>query len=254
MLLNGGYGHTSSLYVNINEKEKIAKHQEAMKTCRILINTPSSQGGIGDLYNFKMAPSLTLGCGTWGGNSVSGNVGPQHLLNYKSVAERQENMLWLRVPEKVYFKRGCMPLALRELKEVYNKKRVFIVTDQFLYKSGFTKTIEETLDSLGIVHSSFWDVAPDPTLQCALEGVARIRSFEPDCIIAIGGGSAMDAGKIMWSMYENPEEKFEDMAADFLDIRKRVYNYPKMGNKAFFVAIPNFFWYRFRGNSICHHH
>ena len=238
LVADGGYGHTSSLYVNINEKEKIAKHQEAMKTCRILINTPSSQGGIGDLYNFKMAPSLTLGCGTWGGNSVSGNVGPQHLLNYKSVAERQENMLWLRVPEKVYFKRGCMPLALRELKEVYNKKRVFIVTDQFLYKSGFTKTIEETLDSLGIVHSSFWDVAPDPTLQCALEGVARIRSFEPDCIIAIGGGSAMDAGKIMWSMYENPEEKFEDMAADFLDIRKRVYNYPKMGNKAFFVAIP----------------
>lgn len=214
LVADGGYGHTSSLYVNINEKEKIAKHQEAMKTCRILINTPSSQGGIGDLYNFKMAPSLTLGCGTWGGNSVSGNVGPQHLLNYKSVAERQENMLWLRVPEKVYFKRGCMPLALRELKEVYNKKRVFIVTDQFLYKSGFTKTIEETLDSLGIVHSSFWDVAPDPTLQCALEGVARIRSFEPDCIIAIGGGSAMDAGKIMWSMYENPEEKFEDMAAD----------------------------------------
>ena len=238
LVADGGYGHTSSLYVNINEKEKIAKHQEAMKTCRILINTPSSQGGIGDLHNFKMAPSLTLGCGSWGGNSVSGNVGPQHLLNYKSVAERQENMLWLRVPEKVYFKRGCMPLALRELKEVYNKKRVFIVTDQFLYKSGFTKTIEETLDSLGIVHSSFWDVAPDPTLQCALEGVARIRSFEPDCIIAIGGGSAMDAGKIMWSMYENPEEKFEDMAADFLDIRKRVYNYPKMGNKAFFVAIP----------------
>lgn len=238
LVADGGYGHTSSLYININEKEKIAKHQEAMKTCRILINTPSSQGGIGDLYNFKMAPSLTLGCGSWGGNSVSGNVGPQHLLNYKSVAERQENMLWLRVPEKVYFKRGCMPLALRELKEVYNKKRVFIVTDQFLYKSGFTKTIEETLDSLGIVHSSFWDVAPDPTLQSALEGVARIRSFEPDCIIAIGGGSAMDAGKIMWSMYENPEEKFEDMAADFLDIRKRVYKYPKMGNKAFFVAIP----------------
>lgn len=238
LVADGGYGHTSSLYININEKEKIAKHQEAMKTCRILINTPSSQGGIGDLYNFKMPPSLTLGCGSWGGNSVSGNVGPQHLLNYKSVAERQENMLWLRVPEKVYFKRGCMPLALRELKEVYNKKRVFIVTDQFLYKSGFTKTIEETLDSLGIVHSSFWDVAPDPTLQSALEGVARIRSFEPDCIVAIGGGSAMDAGKIMWSMYENPEEKFEDMAADFLDIRKRVYKYPKMGNKAFFVAIP----------------
>lgn len=238
LVADGGYGHTSSLYVNVNEAEKIQKHYEAMKTCRILINTPSSQGGIGDLYNFKMTPSLTLGCGTWGGNSVSGNVGPQHLLNYKSVAERRENMLWLRTPEKVYFKKGCMPVALRELKDVYDKKRAFIVTDQFLYKSGFTKKIEESLDEMGIVHSSFWDVAPDPTLQCALEGLARLRAFEPDCIIAIGGGSAMDAGKIMWSMYENPDENFEDMSADFMDIRKRVYNFPKMGKKAFFIAIP----------------
>ena len=238
LVADGGYGHTSSLYVNVNETEKIEKHYEAMKTCRILINTPSSQGGIGDLYNFKMTPSLTLGCGTWGGNSVSGNVGPQHLLNYKSVAERRENMLWLRTPEKVYFKKGCMPVALRELKDVYDKKRAFIVTDQFLYKSGFTKKIEESLDEMGIVHSSFWDVAPDPTLQCALEGLARLRAFEPDCIIAIGGGSAMDAGKIMWSMYENPDENFEDMSADFMDIRKRVYNFPKMGKKAFFIAIP----------------
>ncbi len=238
LVADGGYGHTSSLYVDVNETEKIQKHYEAMKTCRILINTPSSQGGIGDLYNFKMTPSLTLGCGTWGGNSVSGNVGPQHLLNYKSVAERRENMLWLRTPEKVYFKKGCMPVALRELKDVYDKKRAFIVTDQFLYKSGFTKKIEESLDEMGIVHSSFWDVAPDPTLQCALEGLARLRAFEPDCIIAIGGGSAMDAGKIMWSMYENPDENFEDMSADFMDIRKRVYNFPKMGKKAFFVAIP----------------
>ncbi len=238
LVADGGYGHTSSLYVNVNETEKIQKHYEAMKTCRILINTPSSQGGIGDLYNFKMTPSLTLGCGTWGGNSVSGNVGPQHLLNYKSVAERRENMLWLRTPEKVYFKKGCMPVALRELKGVYDKKRAFIVTDQFLYKSGFTKKIEESLDEMGIVHSSFWDVAPDPTLQCALEGLARLRAFEPDCIIAIGGGSAMDAGKIMWSMYENPDENFEDMSADFMDIRKRVYNFPKMGKKAFFIAIP----------------
>lgn len=238
LVADGGYGHTSSLYVNVNETEKIQKHYEAMKTCRILINTPSSQGGIGDLYNFKMMPSLTLGCGTWGGNSVSGNVGPQHLLNYKSVAERRENMLWLRTPEKVYFKKGCMPVALRELKDVYDKKRAFIVTDQFLYKSGFTKKIEESLDEMGIVHSSFWDVAPDPTLQCALEGLARLRAFEPDCIIAIGGGSAMDAGKIMWSMYENPDENFEDMSADFMDIRKRVYNFPKMGKKAFFIAIP----------------
>ena len=238
LVADGGYGHTSSLYVNVNETEKIQKHYEAMKTCRILINTPSSQGGIGDLYNFKMTPSLTLGCGTWGGNSVSGNVGPQHLLNYKSVAERRENMLWLRTPEKVYFKKGCMPVALRELKDVYDKKRAFIVTDQFLYKSGFTKKIEESLDEMGIVHSSFWDVAPDPTLQCALEGLVRLRAFEPDCIIAIGGGSAMDAGKIMWSMYENPDENFEDMSADFMDIRKRVYNFPKMGKKAFFIAIP----------------
>lgn len=238
LVADGGYGHTSSLYVNVNETEKIQKHYAAMKTCRILINTPSSQGGIGDLYNFKMTPSLTLGCGTWGGNSVSGNVGPQHLLNYKSVAERRENMLWLRTPEKVYFKKGCMPVALRELKDVYDKKRAFIVTDQFLYKSGFTKKIEESLDEMGIVHSSFWDVAPDPTLQCALEGLARLRAFEPDCIIAIGGGSAMDAGKIMWSMYENPDENFEDMSADFMDIRKRVYNFPKMGKKAFFIAIP----------------
>ena len=238
LVADGGYGHTSSLYVNVNETEKIQKHYEAMKTCRILINTPSSQGGIGDLYNFKMTPSLTLGCGTWGGNSVSGNVGPQHLLNYKSVAERRENMLWLRTPEKVYFKKGCMPVALRELKDVYDKKRAFIVTDQFLYKSGFTKKIEESLDEMGIVHSSFWDVAPDPTLQCALEGLAHLRAFEPDCIIAIGGGSAMDAGKIMWSMYENPDENFEDMSADFMDIRKRVYNFPKMGKKAFFIAIP----------------
>ena len=238
LVADGGYGHTSSLYVNVNETEKIEKHYEAMKTCRILINTPSSQGGIGDLYNFKMTPSLTLGCGTWGGNSVSGNVGPQHLLNYKSVAERRENMLWLRTPEKVYFKKGCMPVALRELKDVYDKKRAFIVTDQFLYKSGFTKKIEESLDEMGIVHSSFWDVAPDPTLQCALEGLARLRAFEPDCIIAIGGGSAMDAGKIMWSMYESPDENYEDMSADFMDIRKRVYNFPKMGKKAFFIAIP----------------
>jgi len=238
LVADGGFGHTSSLFVDINEREKIAKHAAAMKTCRILINTPSSQGGIGDIYNFRMAPSLTLGCGSWGGNSVSENVGPKHLLNTKTVAERQENMLWFRTPEKVFFKRGCMPLALRELGEVYGKKRAFIVTDQFLYKSGFTGKIEKVLDEMGIVHSSFWDVAPDPTLQCAEEGLKQLRAFEPDCIIAIGGGSAMDAAKIMWSMYENPGENFEDMAMDFMDIRKRVYTYPKMGKKAFFVAIP----------------
>ena len=238
LVADGGYGHTSSLYVNVNEKEKIEKHYQAMKTCRVLINTPSSQGGIGDLYNFKMAPSLTLGCGSWGGNSVSGNVGPQHLLNIKSVAERRENMLWFRTPEKVFFKKGCMPVALRELSEVYGKKRAFIVTDSFLYTSGFTKKIEMSLDEQGIVHTSFWSISPDPKLQDCLKGLEQLRAFEPDCIIAIGGGSAMDAGKIMWTMFEHPEEKFEDMAMDFMDIRKRVYTYPKSGTKAFFVAIP----------------
>ena len=238
LVADGGYGHTSSLYVNVNEKEKIQKHYEHMKTCRVLINTPSSQGGIGDLYNFKMAPSLTLGCGSWGGNSVSGNVGPQHLLNYKSVAERRENMLWFRTPEKIFFKKGCMPVALQELSEVYGKKRAFIVTDSFLYTSGFTKKIEASLDEQGIVHTSFWSISPDPKLQDCLKGLEQIRAFEPDCIIAIGGGSAMDAGKIMWTMFEHPEEKFEDMAMDFMDIRKRVYKFPKSGTKAFFVAIP----------------
>ena len=238
LVADGGYGHTSSLYVNVNEKEKIQKHYEHMKTCRVLINTPSSQGGIGDLYNFKMAPSLTLGCGSWGGNSVSGNVGPQHLLNYKSVAERRENMLWFRTPEKIFFKKGCMPVALQELSEVYGKKRAFIVTDSFLYTSGFTKKIEASLDEQGIVHTSFWSISPDPKLQDCLKGLEQLRAFEPDCIIAIGGGSAMDAGKIMWTMYEHPEEKFEDMAMDFMDIRKRVYTYPQSGVKAFFVAIP----------------
>ena len=238
LVADGGYGHTSVLWVNVNEREKISEHAHRMKTCRVLVNTPSSQGGIGDLYNFKLTPSLTLGCGSWGGNSVSENVGVKHLINIKSVAERRENMLWFRTPEKVYFKKGCMPVALDELGTVMNKKRAFIVTDQFLYKSGFTKSIERKLDEMNIAHSSFWDVAPDPTLQCAREGERQLRAFEPDCIIAVGGGSAMDCGKIMWLMYEHPEAKFEDMAMDFMDIRKRVYTFPKMGEKAYFVAIP----------------
>ena len=238
LVADGGYGHTASLYVHPAEKEKIQKHYEAMKTCRVLINTPSSQGGIGDLYNFKLAPSLTLGCGSWGGNSVSENVGVKHLLNVKTVAERRENMLWFRTPEKVYFKKGCMPVALDELGTVMHKKKAFIVTDTFLYRNGYAKPIEDKLDEMGIQHTCFYDVAPDPTLQCAEEGVKQMRSFEPDTIIALGGGSAMDAAKIMWLMYEHPEANFEDMAMDFMDIRKRVFTFPKMGEKAYFVAIP----------------
>ena len=238
LVADGGYGHTSGLYIDPSQKEKIHKHAEAMKTCRILINTPTSQGGIGDLYNFKVPPSLTLGCGSWGGNSVCGNVGPKNLLNYKYVAERRENMLWVRTPEKIYFKKGCMSTALDELGTVMHKKRAFIVTDSFLYKSGFTKKIEDKLDQMGIAHASFWSISPDPKLQDAQKGLELLRAFEPDTIIAIGGGSAMDAGKIMWSMYENPDERFEDMSMDFMDIRKRVYDFPPMGKKAYFVAIP----------------
>jgi len=239
LIADGGYGHTSSLYINAaTEGEKIAVFQEAMKTCRILINTPSSQGGIGDLYNFALKPSLTLGCGSWGGNSVSENVNVKHLINIKTVAERRENMLWFRAPEKVYFKKGCLPVALDELKNVLGKKRAFIVTDQFLYKNGYTKCVTDKLDEMGIVHTTFYDVAPDPTLACAKEGAKAMTLFEPDCIIAIGGGSAMDAGKIMWVMYEHPEVDFMDMAMRFMDIRKRIYTFPKMGEKAYFIAVP----------------
>ncbi len=238
LVADGGYGHTSSLYVNVNEKEKMDKHAAAMKTCRILVNTPSSHGGIGDIYNFKLQPSLTLGCGSWGGNSVSENVGVKHLLNIKTVAERRENMLWFRNPEKVYFKKGCMPVALSELKEVYNKKRAFVVTDSFLYMNGYTKPITDKLDEMGIVYTVFSDVQPDPTLANAQAGAAAMKAFQPDTIIALGGGSAMDAAKIMWVMYEHPEVDFQDMAMRFMDIRKRVYTFPKMGEKAYFVAIP----------------
>ena len=238
LVADGGYGHTSSLYINVNEKEKMAKHAAAMKTCRILINTPSSQGGIGDLYNFKLTPSLTLGCGSWGGNSVSENVGIKHLLNIKTVAERRENMLWFRAPQKVYFKKGCMPVALNELKEVLGKKRAFLVTDSFLYMNGYTKPITDKLDELGIVYTAFSDVQPDPTLANAQAGAKAMEAFQPDVIIALGGGSAMDAAKIMWVMYEHPEVDFQDMAMRFMDIRKRVYTFPKMGEKAYFVAIP----------------
>lgn len=239
LIADGGYGHTASLYVDaVTQKAKIDEYTHRMKTCRILVNTPSSQGGIGDLYNFKLAPSLTLGCGSWGGNSVSENVGIKHLVNIKTVAERRENMLWFRAPEKVYIKKGCLPVALDELKNVMGKKKAFIVTDSFLYHNGYTKTITDKLDEMGIAHTTFFNVAPDPTLACAKEGTAAMRAFEPDCIIAVGGGSAMDAGKIMWVLYEHPEVDFMDLAMRFMDIRKRVYTFPKMGEKAYFIAVP----------------
>lgn len=238
LVADGGYGHTSSLYIHPAQKERIAKHAQAMKTCRIVVNMPAAQGAIGDLYNFKLTPSLTLGCGSWGGNSVSENVGVKHLLNIKTVAERRENMLWFRAPEKVYFKKGCMPVALDELGMVMGKKKCFIVTDTFLYKNGYVKPIEEKLDQMGIQHTCFYEVAPDPNLSSATAGAKAMSSFEPDCIIALGGGSAMDAGKIMWVMYEHPEVDFLDLAMRFMDIRKRVYTFPKMGEKAYFVAIP----------------
>ena len=239
LVLDGGIGHTSSLYVNtITGQEKIKAFYSKMKTCRVVINTPSSQGGIGDIYNFKLNPSLTLGCGTWGGNSVSENVTIKHLLNVKTVAERRNNMLWFRAPEKVYIKRGCLPVALEELKHVMNKKKVFIVTDTFLYENGYTKVVTDKLDELGIEHTTFSNVAPDPSLGCAKEGAKLMSAFKPDCIIAIGGGSAMDAAKIMWVLYEHPEVDFLDMAMRFMDIRKRVYDFPKMGEKAYFICVP----------------
>lgn len=238
LVKDGGYGHTASIYLHPSQTEKLNKFADRMKTCRILVNTPSAHGGIGDLYNFKLAPSLTLGCGSYGGNSVSENVGVKHLLNVKTVAERRENMLWFRTPEKVYFKKGCLPVALDELKNVYGKKKAFIVTDTFLYNNGYTKPITDKLDEMGITYDCFFEVAPDPTLQCAQKGLEKLTAFAPDTIIALGGGSAMDAAKIMWLMYEHPKCNFEDLAMDFMDIRKRVYVFPKMGVKAMMVAIP----------------
>ena len=239
LIQDGGFGHTSSLYVDtVKCRDKINAFAEKMKTCRVVINTPSSHGGIGDLYNFNLTPSLTLGCGTWGGNSVSENVGVKHLMNIKTVAERRENMLWFRTPQKVYFKKGCLPVALAELKNVMDKKRVFLVTDSFLYKNGYTKCITDRLDEMDITYTVFSDVEPDPTLLSAQKGAEAMRKFEPDCIIALGGGSAMDAGKIMWVLYEHPDADFMSMAMRFIDIRKRVYTFPKMGEKAFFIAVP----------------
>ncbi|MBQ1617378.1 MAG: bifunctional acetaldehyde-CoA/alcohol dehydrogenase, partial [Ruminococcus sp.] len=239
LIADGGYGHTSSIYINeLTRKDVLDEFMERMKTCRIVVNTPSSQGGIGDIYNFRLAPSLTLGCGSWGGNSIYENVGVKHLLNIKTVAKRRNNMLWFRAPEKVYVKQGCLPVALDELGTVMNKKKAFIVTDSFLYANGYTKPIESKLDEMGIMHTTFSEVAPDPTLGCAKMGAKMMESFKPDVIIAVGGGSPMDAAKIMWVLYEHPEVDFEDMAMRFMDIRKRVYTFPHMGDKAYFIAIP----------------
>ncbi|MGN0793521.1 MAG: bifunctional acetaldehyde-CoA/alcohol dehydrogenase, partial [Aristaeellaceae bacterium] len=239
LIADGGYGHTSSIYINaVTQKALIDAFAARMKTCRILVNTPAAQGGIGDIYNFMLKPSLTLGCGSWGGNSVSENVGVKHLINVKTVAMRRENMLWFRAPQKVYLKKGCLPVALDELKNVMGKKKCFIVTDAFLYNNGYTKCVTDKLDEMGIQHTTFFDVAPDPTLACAKEGAKAMAAFQPDCILALGGGSAMDAGKIMWVMYEHPEVDFMDMAMRFMDIRKRVYTFPKMGEKAYFIAVP----------------
>ena len=239
LIRDGGMGHTSSIFIDtIKEKEKLDKFQARMKTCRVIINTPASQGGIGDIYNFKLTPSLTLGCGSWGGNSVSENVGVKHLLNIKTVAERKENMLWFRAPEKVYLKRGCLPVALDELSSVMDKKRVFIVTDEFLYQSGFARRVTDKLDQLGIAHKTFFEVQPDPTLASVRKGAEEMLAFKPDCIIALGGGSPMDAAKMMWVMYEHPDVNFMDLSMTFMDIRKRIQKFPKMGEKAYFIAIP----------------
>ncbi|MCL2602979.1 MAG: bifunctional acetaldehyde-CoA/alcohol dehydrogenase [Defluviitaleaceae bacterium] len=236
LIKDSGYGHTASLYIDPRCAEDRVRFEQAMKTCRILVNTPSAHGAIGDLYNFKLAPSLTLGCGSWGGNSVSDNVGIRHFLNIKTVAERRENMLWFRTPEKVYFKKGSLGVALAELKGI--KQKVFIVTDEFLYKNNYTKNVEKALDEMGIKHYTFYNVQPDPTLGNALAGVKAMRGFEPDCVLAFGGGSPIDAAKIMWVLYEHPEVNFHDLAMRFMDIRKRINPFPKMGAKASFIAVP----------------
>ena len=233
----GGMGHTSVLYTDqVKNRDRVLTFGERMKTARTLINMPAAQGAIGDLFNFKLAPSLTLGCGSWGGNSVSENVGPKHLINVKSIAERRENMLWFRVPEKTYFKYGCLPVALQELADM-GKKKAFIVTDRVLFDMGYTNKITDVLDANGIQYKIFSDVEPDPTLRCAKAGAAEMAAFNPDVIISLGGGSAMDAAKIMWVMYEHPEVNFHDLAMTFMDIRKRIYKFPTMGQKAMMVSI-----------------
>ncbi len=239
LVRGGGMGHTAAIYLDEEgAKARLDAFCQRMKTCRILVNTPAAQGGIGDLYNFRLTPSLTLGCGSWGGNSVCENVGVSELLNVKTVAYRRENMLWFRAPEKVYFKRGCLETALREVKDVYQKTRAFVVTDEYLYQSGVAGKITSVLEGLGIAHTEFFEVTPDPTLACVQEGARRMEHFAPDLIIALGGGSPMDAAKVMWALYEYPQARFEDLAMRFMDIRKRVQGFPKLGRKAALIAIP----------------
>ena len=235
LVYKGGAGHSSALYTDDRKSDRINYYAEKMPSCRVIINSPSSQGGIGDLYNFKLEPSMSLGCGSWGGNSVSGNIGVEHLLNYKTVAERRENMLWFKVPPKVYFKRGCLDLALRELK---GKKRAFIVTDRFLFNSGAVDNITKVLDEIGIDHQVFFDVKPDPTISTIKQAMEIVKPYEPDVIIALGGGSPMDAAKIVWLLYEQPDTNFEDISMRFMDIRKRICQIPELGKKAEMVCIP----------------
>lgn len=239
LIEDGGYGHTASIFIDTSKAtDRLAAFAVRMKACRLVVNSPSSQGGIGDLYNFNLSPSLTLGCGSWGGNSISENVGVKHLLNIKTMAERRENMLWLRVPEKVYFKRGCLPVALRELREEYQVNRVFVVTDSFLFQSGSINAVTDRLHDMGISYKVYSDVEPDPSLSSVRAGAKSMEKFSPDAIIAFGGGSAMDAAKIMWTLYEHPDTDFMNMAMRFSDIRKRIYRFPKMGEKSIFMAIP----------------
>lgn len=240
LVREGGPGHTSAIYIDERTQgDRLSRFRERMQTYRVLVNTPAAQGGIGDLYNFRLSPSLTLGCGSRGGNSVSENVGVGQLINIKTVAERRENMLWFRAPEKVYFKRGSLRLALEELGEKeYGKKRAFVVTDEYLYNSGMVKEVTKVLDAMNVTHMEFFDVTPDPTLACARAGAELMKKFKPDVIVALGGGSPMDAAKIMWVLYEHPEVDFQDLAMRFMDIRKRVYSFPRMGDKAMFVAVP----------------
>ncbi len=239
LINSGGLGHTSAVYLDENTcKDKLDKFSSAMQTCRIVVNSPSSQGGIGDMYNFRLPPSLTLGCGSWGKNSVCENIGVKHLLNIKTVSLRRENMLWFRVPQRFYFKAGCMRYALREIAQDMGKKRAFVVTDEFLYTAGYTRALIDELESLNFEYTVFFDVKADPTLDMVKRGADDMARFNPDVIIAFGGGSAMDAAKLMWVLYEEPEADFADMSMRFADIRKRISNFPNLGQKAYFVAIP----------------